>query len=207
LHFVELVGEVRGAADRVSLRLAGPASDLRELTPPETYRLMDAPWGLLARARPRMGLASAASNRPPDAVLDATIAMTFFDPEMGYVLSPSTIEWSGTLLAPREGTYRMAFSAEDMMHLQIDGQPIDVVTVKPDQWPSVGLGSLVRLTEGPHNLRVTLDVTHGGRELARWNWVPPAPGGAPDSSTDWAVVPPQVLRPDPGVIAVTSLAR
>jgi hypothetical protein len=133
--------------------------------------------------------------------------MAFFDPEMGSVPSPSTIEWSGTLLAPREGAYRMAFSAEDMMHLQIDGQPIDVVTVKPDQWQGVGGGSLVRLTEGPHRLTVTLDVTHGGRVLARWNWVPPTPGGAPDTSSEWAVVPPQVLRPDPGVIAVTPAAR
>jgi hypothetical protein len=206
VHFVELVGEVRDAGDRVSLRLAGPDTDPRELTPLETYRLMDAPWGLLARVRPQ---GSAVPSRSPETLLDATVAMAFFDPEMAFVIYPSTIEWSGTLLAPRDGTYRMAFAAEDLMHLQIDDQPIDVVTVKPDQWPSVGVGSLVRLTEGPHSVRVTLEVTHGGRELARWNWVPPAPNGAPEapSSSEWAVVPPQVLRPDPGAIALTAPAR
>ena len=138
----------------------------------------------------------------PDAFLDATIAMAFFGPEIGFVRMPNSIVWSGALLAPRSGEYRMAFAAEDTMHLQVDGRAVDVVTVSPEQWAAVGLGSTVRLDEGPHVVRVTLDVTHYGRELARWNWVPPAADGALDSAREWSVVPPQVLRPDSPVAQV-----
>ena len=93
----------------------------------------------------------------------------------------------------------MAFATEDTMHLQVDDRPVDVESLGPDAWPSVGFGSQVSLTEGTHRIGITLDVTHGGRELARWNWVPPTPGGALDTTTNWSVVPPQVLRPDPPV--------
>lgn len=88
------------------------------------------------------------------------------------------------------------------MHLQVDGQPVDVVTVKPEGWPTVGAGSQVTLSEGPHRVQVTLDITHGGRELARWNWVPPSSSGALDIETGWSVVPPQFLRPDANVSVV-----
>jgi hypothetical protein len=86
------------------------------------------------------------------------------------------------------------------MRLEIDGQPVKVVSVRPDDWQTVGAGSEVRLTEGRHAVRVFLDVTHGGRDVARWNWVPPMPDGRTDVAASWAVVPPNVLRPDPPVV-------
>jgi hypothetical protein len=160
---------------------------------------MDAPWGLLGRVASRSQPAVA----PADAFLDATIAMAFFTPEVGIVRSPDSIVWAGALLVPRSGVYRMAFAAEDTMQLHVDGQAVEVVTVRPEQWASVGIGSVVRLEEGRHAVRVTLDVTHSGRELARWNWVPPASDGALDSATEWSVVPPQVLRPESPVVLVS----
>jgi len=199
LHFLELVADVTRADQRVSLTLGTSDTSPRELDPTETYRLMDAPWGLLGRlTRPSPQTQSLAS--PSDAFLDATIAMAFFDPEVGPIDVPNSFEWTGSLLVPQSGVYRMAFATEDAMHLQVDNRPVDVVSVGPGAWQSVGFGSQVSLTEGTHRIGITLDVTHGGRELARWNWVPPTPGGALDTTTNWSVVPPQVLRPDPAVV-------
>jgi hypothetical protein len=107
------------------------------------------------------------------------------------------MSWSGWLIAPRSGTYRMAFAAEDPMTLSLDGPEVGVVTAKPDEWQSVGLGSSVDLSAGWHAVRIALAITHGGREQARWNWVPPTDYGALDATADWSVVPPRVLRPDP----------
>ena len=53
----------------------------------------------------------------------------------------------------------------------------------------------MQLTEGAHRVEISLLVTHGGRELARWNWVPPNPDGTAASGGQWTVVPPMVLRP------------
>jgi hypothetical protein len=184
VHFVELEAPVDSPAQSVTLAINGSS-----LSPRQTYRLMDAPWGLLARVARPTGTAG-------DLSLDSMISMAFFDPELAAVGPPNQVIWSGTLIAPTSGTYRMAFASEDGMHLQVDGQPVEVVTVKPDDWRALGMGSTVDLTAGPHRIRVTLDVTHGGRELARWNWVPPLASGAVDSGGTWSVVPPSVLRPD-----------
>jgi hypothetical protein len=185
VHLVELTADMRRPDDRVALSVNGAEPQPRQL-----YRLMDAPWGLLARPR---------SSRASDVYLDATISMAFWDPELSFVVPPTELTWSGTLLAPSTGTYRFAFAAEDPMRLELDGQTVDVVTVKPDDWRTVAAGSTVNLTDGPHRVQVTLTVTHSGREAARWNWVPPLPGGAADASGAWSVVPPWVLRPDPSV--------
>jgi Dolichyl-phosphate-mannose-protein mannosyltransferase len=194
VHFIELESTTSDAAQSIALLLDG-----QEPGPRETYRLMDAPWGLLARvARPLSG----SLPEPANGVLDATVAMAFFDPELGPVPAPNSIVWSGTLAAPSSGIYRMAFAAEDPMRFELDSQPVDVVTVGPERWVGVGPGSLVRLNEGPHTVRVTLQVTHGGRDLARWNWVPPRPDGTVAAQGTWAVVPPTVLRPDPPVRAL-----
>jgi hypothetical protein len=183
VHLLELQTRVESAADSVSLTLGD-----RELGWMQTYRLMDAPWGLMASL-----------NRPATDVLgtriDSSIAMAFFDPELGFVAVPNSIVWTGSLIAPRGGAYRMAFAAEDTMHLSVDGVQQDVVTVQPDRWASVGGGSEVQLTAGAHRVEIRLDITHGGREIARWNWVPPLDGGGVDASSTWAVVPPWVLRP------------
>jgi hypothetical protein len=184
VHFIQVE-----ARDRLTLTINGA-----ELTPQQTYRLMDAPWGLLAQARD-----------PLTTLLDATVSMAFYEPELENVTMPKSIVWTGSLVAPRGGTYRMAFATEDPMQLEVDGQPVDVVTVGPDGWRTVGLGSAVPLTQGAHRVQVTLEITHGGRELARWNWVPPAADGSPDANGDWSVVPPSVLRPDPPISVLSAL--
>ena len=155
---------------------------------------MDAPWGLLGQVAAPVGNTLPS---PANGFLDAAVAMAFVDPELSGVRPPNSLTWSGTLLAPTTGDYRMAFAAEDPMQLEVDSQRVAVVTALPDGWARVGGGSLVRLSAGPHDVRVTLQVTHGGRELARWNWVPPLADGRVQSSGDWSVVPPMVLRPDP----------
>jgi hypothetical protein len=181
--------EVR-AANQFTMTVNG-----QPLSPRQTYRLMDAPWGLVAHV-----------GRPGGTWLDAMVAMAFFEPELSFVAPPNSITWSGSLIAPADGMYRMAFAAEDPMHLRIDGQPADVVTASPDGWRNVGSGSPVRLSAGPHRVEVSLEVTHGGRELARWNWVPPAPSGELDDAAPWSVVPPSVLRPDAAITVVGTAA-
>jgi hypothetical protein len=91
----------------------------------------------------------------------------------------------------------MAFAAEDAMRLELDGDPVGVVTARPDEWRSVGVGTPVDLSAGPHAVQLSLAITHGGREQARWNWVPPMEGGGLDAAAEWSVVPPRALRPDP----------
>jgi hypothetical protein len=177
VHFVEVASNVAGA---VELQV-----DAEVVT--DTYRLMDAPWGLRGRLN---------SAPTAEGVLDGTVAMAFFDPSLGGLAVPTSLTWSGWLHVPRSGTYRMAFAAEDPMRLDVDGARVDVVRVGPGEWAQVGVGSLVELTEGSHSVRVTLDVTHGGRNLARWNWVPPNSSGAADLGGEWAVVPPMLLRPE-----------
>jgi hypothetical protein len=146
---------------------------------------MTAPWGLLGRAAGR-----------PDPFVDATVATAFLSPELQDVPIPTSVTWTGTLLAPRDGLYRMAFAAEDPMSLELDGSPLSIATVGPDAWSNVGEGTPVMLAAGPHRVQVTQQVTHGGRNLARWNWVPPRADGTLDQRTPWTVVPPSVLRPD-----------
>jgi hypothetical protein len=90
----------------------------------------------------------------------------------------------------------MAFASEDPMRLEVDGGRVEVQRVGPGEWGRLGVGSLVQLTEGPRHVRVILDVTHGGRDLARWNWVPPNANGVADLGAEWAIVPPMLLRPD-----------
>jgi Dolichyl-phosphate-mannose-protein mannosyltransferase len=184
LHFVELIAELDQMMDRVALNL-----DEVEVGGKATYRLMDTSWGLLGR------IASVQSA----GFVDATVAMAFFDPSLGPMSTPNTITWSGVLLAPASGVYRMVFAAEDKMRLEIDGQAVDVATVPPGGWDSVGLGSTIYLRQGPHRVLVTLEVTHGGRDLARWNWVLPQADGSVNALGEWSVVPPTLLRPDASV--------
>jgi hypothetical protein len=187
LHFVELHAPVASVTDHVQLTVDGLT-----LSPQQTFAPMNAPWGLVAR------LGQPLFNQRV-VHLDAMVAMAFFEPELGPVVQPNSVVWSGTLLAPRSGTYRMAFAAEDAMQLQIDGTPVDVLTTSPDGWRDVGMGSTVQLPGGAHRVEVRLDITHGARELARWNWAPPRDDGAVDSQAGWSVVPPWALRPDPSV--------
>jgi hypothetical protein len=187
LHFVELEAQVTSSADHLALAVDG-----NQLNPRQTYAPMDAPWGLLAR------LVRPLSNQTTQH-LASTVAMAFFEPELGPVQIPNSVVWSGTLLAPGAGMYRMAFASEDRMHLELDGAPVNIVTSTPDGWKSLGVGSTLPLTAGPHRVQVTLDISHGGRDLARWNWVPPRPDGTLDTHTTWAVIPPWALRPDPSV--------
>src|SRR5262249_52119518 len=164
LHFVELTTLIASPQQRARLTLAEPEVAERELQPTDTYRLMDAPWGLLSRLERRQTTGEQ-PLAPADALLDSTIAMAFFPPEFGFVQTPNTLTWTGTLVAPRTGIYRMAFAAEDEMRLELDGERVEVQVARPDAWPPSGVGSQVRLAEGPHRVRVTLLVTHGGRDL------------------------------------------
>src|SRR5262249_57393399 len=101
-----------------SWRRAQPAPDL----PPH------GPWGLLGQVAAPVGNTLPS---PANGFLDAAVAMAFVDPELSGVRPPNSLTWSGTLLAPTTGDYRMAFAAEDPMQLEVDSQRVAVVTVPP----------------------------------------------------------------------------
>ncbi len=138
------------------------------------------------------------ASETPDlraAFLDTTVAAAFIHQYVPVSSTPYSIEWNGWLLAPRTGAYRMAFSSDGVVSLQIDNRPVEVTCVKPDSWNSVGPGTTVELSAGLHPVRVTLTMDSGGRSVVRWNWVPPLSDGRPDATSSFTVVPPTVLRP------------
>jgi hypothetical protein len=198
LHFVSLVAEVQTAGDAIALRrsplLETAASDapLRAFRPEETYSPMEAPWGLLARAIPE---GEDGASPQADAFLDATLAAAFLD-RAGPLPDPGQIVWRGTLLAPRSGTYRMAFGADAPITLELDGQPIEIQQESAETWAQLRQGTPVELTAGAHQVRVTMAIPPAGRTLIRWIWALPAADGQLDADAAWSIVPPMRLRPE-----------
>lgn len=201
LHLVRLSATVDATTDRLSLSRLGPlgekspTSQFQPITPDQTYALMDTPWGLLGHVTSGGNAKASAGSDLSASFLDTTVAAAFLHQYVPLTSTPYRIEWDGWLLAPRAGTYRMAFSSDGVVGLQIDNHPVDVASVKPDSWKSVGSGTTVDLQAGPHPVRITLTMTNGGRSVVRWNWVPPLPDGRVDPNTSFTVVPPTVLRP------------
>jgi hypothetical protein len=204
LHFVKVGGELCGFANTLTLERAGPLGEngearYRPFAREETYRLMDAPWGLLGRVVSENGKARASSSDTASLFLDTTVAGAFLSQYMPIKGPPFAVEWAGSLVAARGGTYRVAFASEGEVSLQIDDRPIVVRAVKPEEWKSVGAGTPVELAAGAHRIRIGFRSNSGGRSVIRLNWVPPTADGRLNERGEWTVVPPMVLRPDPSI--------
>ena len=101
-----------------------------------------------------------------------------------------------TLLAPRSGTYRMAFGADSPVTLELDGQPIEIQQESAETWGQLRQGTPVELAAGEHQVRVTMAISPAGRTLIRWIWALPTADGQLDADAAWSVVPPTRLRPE-----------
>ena len=124
-----------------------------------------------------------------DEFLDSTIAASWLDHYISLGTRPSAVVWTGTLLAPRTGAFRMEFSVEGKIAVEVDGRPVSVQQVKPEAFQATSPGTVVQLEAGAHPVRVNLTLEGGGRTLVRWNWVPPTPNGQPGLSGRWSIVP------------------
>src|SRR5205823_5856448 len=98
----------------------------------------------------------------------STVAAGFLDDYANLATRPATIAWTGQLLAPRTGVYRMQFVVEGRVDLQMDGKPGSVEQLNPDGLKAGTSGTDVTLDAGPHQVRVTLTLDHGGRTVIRW---------------------------------------
>jgi hypothetical protein len=146
---------------------------------------------LLARAIPE---GEDGASPQAGAFLDATLAAAFLDRD-GPLPGAGRIVWRGTLLAPRSGVYRMAFGADAPVTLELDGQPIEIQQETAETWDQLRQGTPVALTEGPHQVQVTMAIKPASRTLIRWTWALPTADGQLDADAAWSVVPPMRLRP------------
>jgi cytochrome c len=104
-----------------------------------------------------------------------------------------TVEVSGTLLAPEEGTYAFRLESDDGSRLWIDNQT--VIDHDGLHSPEAKDGS-VGLSSGEHALRIDFFESIGGQTL-RLFWQPPG-------EDQFELVPPEVLSTQAGEVRVTS---
>ena len=94
------------------------------------------------------------------------------------------MQWTGSIEAPREGSYFFRVNADDGARLWLDGRVVGEGLV-PDRPNMVEVS--VNLTAGRHPIRVDYFQRGGGKVLELW-WTPP--GG------QHQVVPPSALWPE-----------
>lgn len=97
--------------------------------------------------------------------------------------APFSVRWTGTLMAPVDGAYRLQLNADDGVRLWIDGQLVGE-SVAPDTVNLVD--TLVQLSAGAHDVRIDYFQRGGGKGLEFW-WQPPGDHLRP--------VPPSALSP------------
>lgn len=206
VHFVQVKASVTSGTDRIILErstklLQGEDTPTYgEFLPEEAFAPMDAPWGLLGQVSPGVGPTTSSADPVTTKFLDSVVAAAFLGNYVPLPSMPTTVVWSGTFLAPRSGTYRMVFAADGQIAIEIDGRPVSIEQMSPDAFAATDLGTAIKLEDGSHSVRITLTLDHSPRTVVRWNWVPPGAGGELDSTGDWSVVPPMVLRPDAPIV-------
>jgi hypothetical protein len=123
-------------------------------------------------------------GRPELRRLDRALASGGLAEEIPYGL-PFNAVWTGRLLAPEAGTYRMIFAAQGDLELVLDGRT--VLKRGPDGEDDVSAD--VGLEKGTHDV----EIRYRARRMPGfldWRWRPP--------SGIEAIVPPSALRPPPG---------
>ena len=116
--------------------------------------------------------------------LDETVATCCLQDDVD-VSRRYVVTWTGTLAAPRAGSYGMALFTQGAARLSIDGKPV----IRSAFTAETVTRARVSLTAGRHDVRLVyrVDGTRGGIE---WTWTPP---GRTES-----IVPPTALSPPPG---------
>ena len=173
--------EQRATIGAVAVSLALTILFVPPLTAPAQQRLSSrAPHGLLARFY--MGVNP--TETPPHLVrVDATIDFNNVA-ELGAMPYPSSVLWSGALIAPRDGLYGFAIVADDTGWIAIDGK---MVVADTGYTPRVQGTGTAELLAGRHRIIVG-ERNVEGDAYAHLYWQ--TPGSAVE------VVPTEALIPD-----------
>jgi hypothetical protein len=103
---------------------------------------------------------------------------------------PIRATWTGCLAVDNPGGYEFRIRSFDGARLIVDGQ----LLIDDDHHKTLGEGVVrVVLGAGGHSVRLETLFTDGPRWL-EWYWRPLGSG------SEWALVPPEVLRPDPNCV-------
>lgn len=171
----------------------GEAALFRWAMADETALLADAPaWEtvppprLFAEATPPGGLFGRLvhEGRPEIHRRDRTIATGGIGDEIPWGM-PFDAFWTGQLLAPETGRYRMSIDAQGEVELQLDGNVVYGRAAGGEGSPS----GEVELSKGPHALEIRYHAV-SAPGFIEWRWQPP--------SGVESIVPPSVLAPPPG---------
>ncbi len=118
---------------------------------------------------------------PVFARVDRTLLMAWIDPEP--LTGAFSVTWTGWLMAPRGGKYRLRLGADDGVRLWVDGRVVGE-SLRPGTVNQVMV--TLPLSAGPHAIRVDYFQRGGAKALAFY-WQPPK---SPET-----VVPPSALYP------------
>ena len=180
LHALRMVQEAPLSAGRELARLLWtPPGQAEAVVPPEALFAIG-PWEHGLRGRYFRG--EAWQGEPVFEQVSPVLLFAWPEEEPG--LGSFSVQWTGSIEAPREGSYFFRVSADDGVRLWLDGRVVGEGLV-PDQPNMVEVS--VELTAGRHPIRVDYFQRGGGKMLELW-WTPP--GGKHQ------VVPPSVLWPE-----------
>jgi 4-amino-4-deoxy-L-arabinose transferase-like glycosyltransferase len=181
-HFVDL--EARGAGGRAPAHLLWiPPSNEGEqpvfrAIPEAILRPLGEPPGAL------FGVLSFPSGRRQER-LDGALASWNLCEEFQFGGEPFDAVWTGSLIVPGPGPYRMGLLASGTAELKIDGQTV----VRSEGAHDKAVGASGVLSAGEHAVELSFRQTV---EPARLEWTWTEPGGKT------SIVPPSALRPPPG---------
>jgi hypothetical protein len=141
---------------------------------------------LIAEASPPGGLFGRLihEGRPEIRRRDRTIATGGVCDEIPWS-PPFDAVWTGRLLVPETGSYRMWFDAQGQVELLLDGRVVYRKSGEGDGQT----GSEMTLAKGPHELEIRYHAL-SSPGFFEWRWRPP--------SGIESIVPPSVLSPPPG---------
>jgi len=123
-------------------------------------------------------------GRPEIDRRDRTIASGGLGDDVSFA-PPFRALWTGKLLVPETGTYRMTFDAQGEVEMKIDGS----VVYRSEGEGEEGASGDVALTQGAHDLAIRYGAVHAPGYI-EWRWRPP--------SGIESIVPPSALVPPPG---------
>ncbi|NOZ73224.1 MAG: hypothetical protein GXP38_15180, partial [Chloroflexi bacterium] len=163
LHAIQFLNPPDLPPDTPVLRWDGPAGSGPV---PDTYLFRKAPSG-----QGLLGTYYLNSDWTPPPFMqriDPLLLTAWSDEEP--VFGPFSATWTGSLLVPSDGEYRLHLNADDGVRLWLDGQII-AESLTPDTVNQIA--SVVQLSRGAHAIRIDYFQRGGGKAL-EFFWQPPA---------------------------------
>jgi hypothetical protein len=190
-HFIDYEGTLSAPGKDAFIEWSMPSTernqetDFRQIEPARLQPAQNGPHGLF-------GVVTS-EGRPEQHRIDAILATGSLSAQTKIGGHPFVTKWTGTLNAPRSGTYSMGIFTQGKVDLRIDGQPV----LHSDGPLDEPIDGRVELHAGPHSVEVVYEVTDGPGGL-EWTWTPP--GG------EQSIVPRSALTPPPSAGVGPALA-